>query len=176
MKVYITDLEAYNNGSLVGSWYELPMHEDQLAESIENELQRGKAVCGSEHYHEEYFITDFECDYMNIDEYDSLTKLNEIAQKMEELEEHERKAVKLLLENHLTENIDDAIENIDNLICTNESNMEDVAFSYIQESSSIENIPESLQYYFDYESLGRDMEINGWYITDDENIIWEHIG
>ncbi len=56
--------------------------------------------------HEEYFITD----YMNIDEYDSLTKLNEIAQKMDELDEDERTAVKLLLENNFVNDIDSAIE------------------------------------------------------------------
>ena len=34
MRVYITDLEAYNNGHLVGAWYQLPMNEDLLVESI----------------------------------------------------------------------------------------------------------------------------------------------
>jgi len=32
MRVFITDLEAYNNGELVGGWYSLPMNEDLLAE------------------------------------------------------------------------------------------------------------------------------------------------
>jgi len=30
MKIYITDLEAYNNGHLVGEWYTLPISEDDL--------------------------------------------------------------------------------------------------------------------------------------------------
>ena len=38
MRVYITDLEAYNNGHLVGSWYELPMSQEELAHAIQNEL------------------------------------------------------------------------------------------------------------------------------------------
>jgi len=101
MRVYITDLEAYNNRHLVGAWYELPMNEDLLAESIENELQKGKEICNSSHHHEEYFITDYQCDYMKIDEYESLTKLNKIAQKMDSLEMQERTAVKLMLENYI---------------------------------------------------------------------------
>jgi hypothetical protein len=35
---------------------------------------------------------------MKIDEYESLTKLNEIAQKMDSLEMQERAAIKLMLE------------------------------------------------------------------------------
>ena len=175
MRVYITDLEAYNNGHLVGAWYELPMNEDLLAEGIENELQKGKNICNSAHYHEEYFITDYECDYMKIDEYDSLTKLNEIAQKMNSLEMQERTAVKLMLENYIVNSIDEAIKNIDNMVCTGEENMEDIAYNYIEESGALQGMPESLQGYFDYEALGRDMEIEGSYFRDDENILWERL-
>ncbi len=45
MRIYITDLEAYNNGHLVGEWHELPINDDLLAESIENVLNAGKRVC-----------------------------------------------------------------------------------------------------------------------------------
>jgi len=175
MRVYITDLEAYNNGHLVGAWYELPMSEDLLAESIENELQKGRDVCNSAHYHEEYFSTDYECDYMKIDEYESLTKLNEIAQKMESLEMQEKTAVMLMLENNIVNSIDEAIENIDNMICTDEEKIEDVAYSYIEESGALQGMAENLQGYFDYKALGRDIEIEGCYFRDEENILWEFI-
>ena len=176
MRVYITDLEAYNNGHLVGAWYELPMNEDLLAESIENELQKGKKICNSTHHHEEYFITDYECDYMKIEEYQSLTKLNEIAEKIENLNDEEITGVKLMLENHIVNSIDEAIENLDNMICTGESKMEDIAYNYIEESGALQNMPESLQGYFDYEALGRDMGIEGSYFRDGEGIFWEYIG
>jgi len=176
MRVYITDLEAYNNGHLVGAWYELPMSEDLLIKSIENELQKGKQISNSIHNHEEYFITDFECEYMKINEYDSLTKLNEIAQKMEGLEEQEKIAVQLMLENYLANSIDEAIENIDNMICTGEDKMEDVAYNYIEDTGALQGMAENLQEYFDYEALGCDMELEGSYFRDDENILWEFIG
>ena len=175
MRVYITDLEAYNNGHLVGSWYDLPMNEDLLAEAIENELQRGKEICESKHNHEEYFITDYECDYIKIGEYDSLTKLNEIAEKIEKLEEQEQAAIKLMLENGLATDINNAIENIDNFICTGESKMEDIAYNYLEETGALQNLPENLQNYFDYEAFGRDMEIEGSYYKDNEGILWEYV-
>jgi len=175
MRVYITDLEAYNNGHLVGSWYDLPINEDLLAEAIENELQRGKEICESKHNHEEYFITDYECDYIKIGEYDSLTKLNEIAEKIEKLEEQEQAAIKLMLENGLATDINNAIENIDNFICTGESKMEDIAYNYLEETGALQNLPENLQNYFDYEAFGRDMEIEGSYYEDNEGILWEYV-
>lgn len=171
MRVHITDLEAYNNGHLVGAWYELPMSEDLLIKSIKNELQKGKQISNSIHNHEEYFITDFECEYMKVNEYDSLTKLNKIAQKMKGLEEQEKIAVQLMFENYIVNSIDEAIENLENMISTGEDKMEDVAYNHIQETGVIQNMPESLQYYFDYEKLGNDMEIEGSYFRDSENII-----
>jgi len=175
MKVYITDLEAYNNGHLVGSWYQLPMNEDLLAEAIENELYKGKQVCNSDHHHEEHFITDYECDYMEIGEYDSLTTLNQIAEKMEALDEDQKTAINLMLEAGVVNDIDDAIEHIDDMICTGESKMEDIAYNYIEETGSLSSMPKSLQFYFDYEAFGRDLEINGSYFEDEDGIIWEYV-
>ncbi|QOP45543.1 antirestriction protein ArdA [Sulfurimonas paralvinellae] len=176
MRVYITDLEAYNNGRLVGSWYELPMNKDELTQAIQNELQKGQQVCEHAHTHEEYFISDFEYDYMKIDEYDSLDELNEIAQKIEKLDESEKMAVKMMVENHIVNSIDEAIENLENMICTGENSMEDIAYNYIEESGLLQRMPENLQGYFDYEALGRDMEIEGNYFRDENNILWEYVG
>ncbi|QOY52296.1 antirestriction protein ArdA [Candidatus Sulfurimonas baltica] len=175
MRVYITDLEAYNCGHLVGNWYTLPMNEDLLAEAIENELQRGKEICNSDHYHEEFFITDYECDYLVISEYSSLTNLNEIAEKMEALDEQQQTAVKIMLENNLANDIDSAIENIDNLICTGEVKISDVAYNYVNDCGLLETMPENLQSYFDYDKLGRDMEIEGSYFEDSDGVLWEYV-
>jgi len=176
MRVYITDIEAYNNGHLVGEWYELPMSDEGLQMAIAEVLQNGQEVCENMHIHEEYFITDYECDYMKIDEYSSLSNLNEIAQKMSELDEDQQTAVKLLLEANVVNDLYKAIENIENIYCTGETKMEDVAYNYIQGTGALQNMPESLQYYFDYEKLGRDMEINGSYYVDENDFIWEYVG
>lgn len=105
MRVYITDLEAYNNGVLVGRWITLPMDRDLLAESVEDILREGKQACNHEHFHEEYFITDFECDYMSIEEYSPINKYNYIAEAMEEIDEDGVKAIKFLVENNLVKDI-----------------------------------------------------------------------
>jgi len=54
--------------------------------------------------------------------------------------------------------------------------MEDVAYNYIEETGALKDMPKSLQGYFDYEKLGRDMEIEGSYFEDSEGVIWEYVG
>ncbi len=176
MKVYITDLEAYNEGHLVGSWYELPMNEDLLAESIENELQRGKEICESEHFHEEYFITDYECEYMEIGEYSNLNKLNEIAEAMETIAEDGVKAINFLMENHFVKDIFEAIESYeDNVRIYENQSMEDIAYNLIEECYSFENIPDIISNNINYEKIGRDLEIEGSYYKVGLDI-YEYIG
>ena len=175
MRIYITDLEAYNNGYLIGAWYTLPMTTDELAEAIENVLYNGRNECGDSHHHEEYFITDWECDYKDIQEYDDPYELNDLAEKMQNLDEEQQAAVKLMLENYIVNDIDSAIEHLDDIHNTGQTSMEDVAIEYVDSTGALEAMPSNMRYYFDYESLGSDMEIDGTYITDDEGYYWEYV-
>lgn len=176
MRVYITDLEAYNNGHLVGQWYQLPMNEDLLAESIENVLQEGRDTCGDSHFHEEYFITDFECDYINIDEYDNLSKLNEIAEAMENIDEDGVKAINFLIENNFVKDVFEAIESYADTVRIYENqSMEDIAYDLIQECYNLDDIPTIISNNIDYKSISRDMEIEGIYFKIN-NDIYEYIG
>ena len=73
IKIYITDLEAYNNGYLVGEWIELPS--SNLEADISRILEAGAKACNDLNRHEEYFIADYECDYIKIGEYDDIFDL-----------------------------------------------------------------------------------------------------
>ena len=44
MRIYITDLEAYNRGHLVGEWLDFPMSENEVSESIKDVLFEGKRL------------------------------------------------------------------------------------------------------------------------------------
>lgn len=175
MRVYITDLEAYNNGHLVGKWIQLPMDSDLLSESIEDILNDGRRACNHSHHHEEYFITDFECEYMDIEEYSPINKYNDIAKDMQDIDEDGVKAIQIMMKNGVVNHIYEAIENLDNIHCTGERMMEDVAITFIEETGALKNMPANLQYYFDYESFGRDMEINGSFFEDDKGVLWEYV-
>lgn len=176
MEVYITDLEAYNNGHLVGQWYEFPMNEDLLAESIENVLQKGRDICGDSHFHEEYFITDYKCSYMSIDEYHNLDKLNEIAEAMEDIDEDGVKAINFLIENNFVKDIFESIETYEESVRIYEDNtMEDIAYNLIEECYSLDDIPDIIANNIDYEKIGRDLEIEGSYYKVGSDI-YEYIG
>ena len=71
MKIYLTNLGKYNEGQLVGEWVELPVSQEELKEVFERIGIDGKE-------YEEYFITDYECDFYQIGEYENLDTLNEI--------------------------------------------------------------------------------------------------
>ncbi len=174
MRIFLTDLAAYNEGHLVGKWLDFPMDNMSLTMAISEVLTEGETISGSED-HEEYFITDFECDYYDISEYESLDVLNDLARKMEDLDEDEQTAVKLMLENYLVDGINSAVEHLEDIHNTGQTNMEDVAYNYVEEAGTLENMPQSMRYYFDYEALGSDMELNGTYLEDSEGYLWEYV-
>ena len=165
MRVYITDLEAYNNGHLVGQWYKLPMDSDLLAEGIENVLQEGRNICGDTHFHEEYFITDYECEYMeDINEYSNLTELNEIAEKMETLNSSDIKKFKALIQEGY--DFEYSFNNYEDMEMYEEINMNELAEQFV-EDGLFGDIPKALINYIDYDAIARDLSMDYTEIDND---------
>ena len=170
-RVFITNLGKYNEGELIGKWLDLP------CEDIESELASiGVSDEPDENgnYYEEYFITDFENDYnYKVGEYDSLDNLNEIAEELENLDEYDREVVNAFIENGF--DIEEALDGLrdgDYMVFSNCSDMTDVAYQYIEETGLLNDVPETLRNYFDYEAYGRDMSFEGTFIfTDNGNCI-----
>lgn len=170
-RVFITNLGKYNEGKLIGKWLDLP------CEDIESELSSiGVSEEPDENgvYYEEYFITDYENDYgYKVGEYDSLDDLNEIAEELENLDEYEKEVVNAFIENG--SDIEEALDRLRDgnyMVFSNCSDMTDVAYQYIEETGLLNDIPEGLRNYFDYEAYGRDMSFEGTFIfTDNGNCI-----
>ena len=175
LKIYITDLEAYNNNHLVGEWYELPMNKDLLAESIENVLNAGKKACKSTHYHEEVFITDYEAE-ISIEEYDDIYKLNEIAEIIENYSKDDLQKFKFLSHEGYDEKeiIKTGIDNYEVKIYDFSDNtsftdtFELLAIQFVDDGLYGE-IPKSLEFYIDYEKIARNLRMD--YSEFDTNII-----
>ena len=125
-------------------------------------------------YYEEYFITDYENDYnYKVGEYDSLEELNEIAEELKNLDDYDKEVVNAFIENGA--DINEALDGLrdgDYMVFSNCSDMTDVAYQYIEETGLINEIPEGLRNYFDYEAYGRDMSYERTFIfTDNGNCI-----
>lgn len=171
IKIYVANLGKYGEGELVGSWVTLPATEEQMENCfIKAKLgyinEYGEYVHGlveDDIIYEEYAIHDYETDLdMRIDEYSSIEKLNEMAEKLAELSDWEFDVVKAMVE---TGNyyLDEALEKYENCqLMTEINDEEDLGYYYIEESGIYE-IPSFLQGYIDYEKFGRDLMYNGNY-------------
>jgi len=163
INIFITNLGKYNEGELLGEWVELPIDEEELQKVCER--------IGINEEYEEYFITDYECDFMKIGEYESISNLNEISEKLGELDEEEQKVVKALM-SECSYTIDEAIEKVNNgdyRIYSDCNDMIDVAYQVVEECGYLNEVPDTVARYFDYESFGRDLGIEGTYIFTEEN-------
>ena len=170
-RIYLTNLGKYNEGELVGKWLDLPC-EDMVKELVSIGVSDEPDENGN--YYEEYFITDYENDYdYKVGEYDSLDDLNEIAEELENLDDYDREVVKAFIENG--SDIEEALDGLrdgDYMVFSNCSDMADVAYQYIEETGLLNDIPEGLRNYFDYEAYGRDMSFEGTFIfTENGNCI-----
>lgn len=174
MEIYITDLAAYNAGHLIGEWVALPMDEDDLKAKITEILSTGAKVCGDGE-HEELFITDYECQFMRLNEYDNIEKLNEIAEAVDGLQEHELKAIRFLMDNNLVNDLEEAIERYENVIIHEDATMEDLAYEFVNECYNLDSLPSIIANNIDYEAIGREMEMDGRYFEEDGDI-YEYLG
>lgn len=78
IKLYIANLGKYNEGELIGDWIELPKTEAEIKQFLAEKV-------GLNEHCEECAIHDYETDLgLQIGEYDSIYKLNELAEQTEE--------------------------------------------------------------------------------------------
>ncbi len=111
LQVYLTDLAAYNAGSLVGRWVQLPITGFELSQAISEVLSEGEQIAGEEN-HEGWFITDYEwIDILlfKVEEYSNIFELNSAIQALESLEAYLPKALAFLMAEGLVGDIYDAI-------------------------------------------------------------------
>lgn len=169
VKIYLTNLGKYNEGELIGEWLSLPASEEEIEKTLAN-IGISDEPDENGRYYEEWFITDYESNIgISIGEYDDVYALNST---LEEIEDADETAVRVLLEDGY--DLDEVADKIDDVcyICTPstfETDEEAVAYYFIHECGCLD-IPENLQNYFDYESYGRDIMLEGRFYNIDGDI------
>ena len=88
LRVYLTNLGKYNEGELVGEWVDLPISDDELDEVLKR-IGISDTPDENGNIYEEYFITDYESDIdgLTVDEYESLSRLNDLAEVLEDMDD-----------------------------------------------------------------------------------------
>ena len=172
IKGYITNLGKYNEGDLVYKLISFPISEEELNEALASIGCKYTDEEGKEHnlYYEEYFFSDWECEIpFEFGEYPSISEINDIAERVEALEAYEQDVLGVILEEH-TSNVDEALRIVeDNDYRTWDScdNMADVAEAMATEYDYLNEVPENLRCYIDYEKWGRDLKLEGMFLRGD---------
>ena len=177
LNVYLTDLQAYNEGHLVGRFIDLPISENKLAQAISEVLREGETICGSSN-HEEYFLTDWgwgDVEFFSVGEYENIYDLNKKLQAIEEVESYKHKAIAFLLSEGLANDLDDAIYKAEDVIVHENQSMEDLAYDLLQECYGVDTLPSIISNNINYENVAKDLEMDGTYF-EMGNDIFEYIG
>ena len=156
LSVWIGNLGAYNAGILRGDWYDLDNYDLEELETAVNELTNNGR--------NDYFIADSMSDYgVEVGEYESLESLYAKYLTVQDIiEQYGENAADVIAA--YTNNISDDLEHIysyEFYFYSDCYTMADVAFEYLDQNGGLDEMPEHLRNYFDYESYGRDMEIEG---------------
>lgn len=161
-KIFLTNLRKYNEGQLVGEWVDLP------CDDFDSVLKR-IGIDGK--FYEEFFISDYETNYdIKIGEHEDIYYLNNLAEELEDLTESEIIIFRAYMETE--DDIDFALDHLDDaMIYFSCDDMTDVAYEVVDENGILDNVPDDLRNYFDYESYGRDLEISGTFVEIDSNIV-----
>lgn len=156
MRVYVANLGKYNEGELVGAWFEPPIDYDEMAERI-----------GLNEFYEEYAIHDYELPF-EIGEYTPIEEVNRLCELVENLPDY--------IVNNLREltgyfsSLEDLCEHEDDIILWSGCNdMSDVAYAMVDEGCI--EVPEHLRNYFDYEAYGRDLFFSGTFVETRDGVI-----
>lgn len=177
-KAYITNLGKYNEGDLVGKWVEFPIDEDDFNEELKSIGIGSTDEFGSTY--EEWFVTDYDSNISgisdNLGEYPSYEKLQETAELIDKIDDVEAFEAGLEIESdpeYVIEKLSDGdwmYRSFDDFGYSEG----DFAANFIDElyGDVSELGRDTLEYFFDYEGLGRDLGFDSYESEDEEgNII-----
>lgn len=156
--IYLTNLGRYNEGVLMGEWVKLPIPKDKLQEVLTR-----IGIDGQQY--EEYFISDYEAllSNLHISEYASITELNQLAEKIDELAECDYAKLGAVLESESCMTIAGVLGIIDELDSFDLLDGIDTDYAigeyFAEVGDLLHGIPDHIQRYFDFECYGRDIRL-----------------
>lgn len=150
IKLWIGNLGKYNEGQLVGEWFDLPVDMEEVKEKI-----------GLNDQYEEWFIADYEAPF-EVGEYDNIEWLNGVAELLEGKEDWEINAMAYLVDNYYCDdnNWEEAWEKVEDgdvVIYHDVYDMEDIAREYIDSCG----LPSNAEFYIDEDAIKRDLRMDG---------------
>ncbi len=164
-RIYVACLAAYNNGILHGRWILASTDTDEIWAEVSAMLKASPIPQA-----EEWAIHDYEgFGDARIEEYSSFEYVSRLAEFIETRGEQLGGAIL----SHFSGDLDEANAAFEDYAGCYES-LADFMLDLTQETTQI---PANLQFYIDYEAMGRDAELNGELFTietgfEDVHIFW----
>ncbi len=147
IRIYMACLAAYNNGYLHGRWIDATIGADAIHDEI-NKMLAASPMPDAE----EWALHDYEgFEGLNLSEYEGI---GDIVEKAEFIEEHGRLGAEVA--NHYGD-FETAKRALEDDYAGQYECLADFAQEITEETTFI---PETLQYYIDWERMGRDLEVN----------------
>ncbi len=169
-EIYVADLAAYNAGKLRGEWIDANQDVDNIRAEIEKMLSSSPEL-----FAEEYAIHDYEQFYgveNYLGEYPSLENVATVAKLIAEKGE-----LAGLVIAHFCGDLNEAKQALEDKYSGEHDSLADYAEGLSEDS--VEDIPDFIARYIDYEKMGRDMELGGDLFTLTTNdskvhVFWNH--
>ena len=157
-QVYVGTYKKYNDGNLYGDWVSLFDYDNK-----EDFVERCREIHSDEHPDElELMFQDYEglleCMYSEIDLDENLWELMLWCSE----ESHDLQAVLDYIYGDDNFDFDDLVKNFDGYYQGQYEDMEDYARSVVD----LSNVPKWLENYIDWESYADDLELDGYWISD----------
>ena len=174
LKLAITNLSSYTNGVLYFEWFKLDENTDNetIQNCIDRVLKKGDELSGLSNS-EEIFISDYEWggdEIFPIQEYSDIYALRDKILLLAELEEYQLKSVKFLLDYSIVNDLNEAIEKADEVVCYENSTMKEVAEEWIEECYDLDSMPTIITSNLCMDSIANELLISGEYFEVDNDI------
>lgn len=166
IRIYVACLAAYNNGYLHGQWIDASLGEETIWEGIREVLKPSPIPDA-----EEWAIHDHEgFEGLDISEYEGIES---VCEKAAFIEEHWRLGAELAA--HYGGDLEEAKTALNDHYAGQYSSLAEFAEELTEQTTQV---PDSLQYYIDYERMGRDLEISDVLVIrlgyDELHVFWFH--
>jgi len=166
IRIYVACLAAYNNGKLHGVWVDVTQELDDIQEQVNVMLKESP-----EEGAEEWAIHDYEgFGGYSVSEYSGFEELHEVASFIEEFPDFGSALLNYFCD--IEEARKAAEENYNGCY----SSLAGFAQELTEDTSEV---PKHLEFYIDYEKMGRDMDMSGDIFTietahDETHVFWNH--
>ena len=163
-RIYVASLSDYNSGILHGRWIDAAQDESAIETEIQAMLNASKDPSAEEcaiHDHEGFMG-------FPISEYESIETVAALAQSLDEHGE----PFAIYARNV---GFEEAVKHLEEAYQGEHKSMEDFAYQLLDDCGTLQEMPETLRNYFDFEKYGRDLELGGDYSFDSGHVFNNHV-